>query len=162
MDGIDSDTADPEGLKTVGAWTELTVAVVASALPTDMGTLYASWVDANPAKSNRLTELVAETRELFRQAVAGNAQCVVDVNPNTVPTTGFRHALNSVIFNVGMEMGVQFAPEVYTLITRADIWLRMVQNGGINPVDTASGGNSPSYRVPDERSTERPVRTLWL
>jgi hypothetical protein len=134
----------------MAAWTELTASVVSNALPTDMGTLYASWIDANPAKANRLTELVGETRELFRQAVAGNPQCEVDADPNTVPTTGFRHALNTVIFNLGMEMGVQFAPEVYTLVTRADIWLRMVQNGGINPANTTAGANSPSYRVPDE------------
>ena len=133
----------------MGAWTELSVDVVRNALPTDMGNLYASWVDANAAKANRLTELVAETREMFRQAVAGNPVCTVDTDPNTVPTTGFRHALNTVIFNLGMEMGVQFAPEVYTLITRADIWLRMVQNGGINPVDTSAGGGTPTYRIPD-------------
>ena len=133
----------------MAAWTELTAAVVTNALPTDMATLYASWLEANPAKASRLAELVAEMRETFRQAVAGNPQCEVDADPNTVPTTGFRHALNSVIFSLGMEMGVQFAPEVYTLITRADIWLRMVQNGGINPVDVMAGGGTPSYRVPD-------------
>jgi hypothetical protein len=138
----------------VSAWTELTAAVVTNALPTDMANIYRSWVDANPAKAGRLAELVAEMRETFRQAVASNPQCELDANPNTVPTTGFRHALNSVVFNLGMEMGVQFAPEVYTLVTRADIWLRMVQNGGINPVDVMAGGGTPSYRGSR--------RTRWL
>lgn len=138
----------------MAAWTELTAAVVTNALPTDMRNLYASWVDANPAKASRLAELVAEMRATFRQAVASNSQCELDVDPNTVPTTGFRHALNGVIFNLGMEMGVQFAPEVYTLITRADIWLRMVQNGGIKPVGVMVGGGTPSYR--------RRRRMRWL
>ena len=131
-----------------GAWTEFTLDVVLKALPTDMGTLYRSWVDANPGKANRLSELVAETRETFRQAVQANPANLVEGNPDMVPATGFRHALNSVIFNLGMEMGVQFAPEVYTLTARADIWLRMVQNGGI-PVDTMEGKGTPSYRPPE-------------
>ncbi len=135
------------------AWTDLTVDVVRNAFPTDLATLYASWVDANPAKANRLSEVVAEVRRTFRKAVEANPANTLDDNPETVPSTGFRHALNSVIFNVGMEMGVQFAPEVYTLITRADIWLRMVQNGGI-PVDTTEGEGSPSYRPPE--------RERWL
>ena len=129
----------------MGAWTELTVAVVTNALPTDMATLYGSWVDANPAKANRLNEIVAETVALFRQAVATNPACEVDPNPDVVPTTGFRHALNYVIFNLGMEMGFQFAPGVYTLMTRADVWLRMVESGTINPVLPVGADSSPSY-----------------
>ena len=71
-----------------------------------------------------------------------------------VPTTGFRYALNYVLFNLGMEMGVQFAPEVYALTTRADIWLRMVQGGTINPVLPVGEASSPSYRTPE--------RMRWL
>ena len=138
----------------MAAWTELTVAVVQNAMLTDMATLYASWVDANPGKVNRLSEIVAEAVSIFRQAVAANPLNVVDADPNMVPTTGWRHALNWVVFNLGMEMGVQFAPEVYTLMTRADIWLRMVQNGGINPVDTTGSDGTPSYRVFNEATGE--------
>jgi hypothetical protein len=133
----------------MGAWTELSVAAVTEALPTDMGALYRSWVDANPGKAGRLGQLVAETVATFREAVAANPACVLNDEPDTVPTAGFRHALNSVIFNLGMEMGVQFAPEVYTLTTRADIWLRMVASGTINPVD-AGGGGTPSYAPPED------------
>lgn len=122
-------------------------------MPTDLGTLYASWVDANPGKANRLSELVTEVVRTFREAVASSAGSELDANPDTVPATGFRHALNSVIFHLGMEMGVQFAPEVYTLMTRADIWLRMVQNGGI-PLDAAGRVGTPSYRCPE--------RVRWL
>ena len=132
----------------MGAWTELTVDVVKKAMPTDLATLYQTWLDANLAKANRLSELVAEAVATFRQAVAANPLNVMDAATNTVPTTGFRHALNWVIFNLGMEMGVQFAPQVYTLTTRGDIWLRMVQSGTIKPVGTTEGDGSPSYQAP--------------
>ena len=130
------------------AWTELTVEAVQNALPSDLATLYASWVEANPTKANRFGELVAEVRKTFRTAVEANPANQLDVNPNTVPTTGFRHAINMVIFNLGMEMGVQLSSEADGLITRADIWLRMVQNGGI-PIDSMAGEGSPSYRAPE-------------
>ncbi len=135
-----------------GAWTELTVAVVENALPTDMATLYAAWLEANPGKAGRLAELVSEAVATFRQAVAADPLNQLDAATDTVPSTGFRHALNWVIFNLGMEMGVQFAPEVYQLTTRGDIWLRMVQAGTIKPVDTTAGDGTPSYRV-SERET---------
>ena len=130
----------------MGDWTELTVATVTNALPTDMATLYATWIDVNPGKVTRLGELVAETVSIYRAAVASNPSNELDVALNTVPTTGFRHALNQIMFNLGMEMGVQFAPEVYSLITRADIWLRMVESGTLTPVGVVQG--TPSYRKP--------------
>jgi hypothetical protein len=132
----------------MSAWTELTVAVVENAMPTDLATLYRTWFDANPPKANRLVEIVDEVRSTYRRAVEVNPANRMDENPNTVPTVGFRHALNSVIFHMGMEMGVQFAPEVYTLITRGEIWLRMVQNGGIL-VDIDGSGGTPSYVAPE-------------
>ena len=132
------------------AWTELTEDVVRNAFPTDVWTLYTSWVDANPAKVNRFIEVIAEVRRTYRRAVEANSANRVDANPNTIPSTGFRHALNTVIFNIGMEMGIQFAPEVYSLLTRADIWLRMVQNGSI-PIDETVGEGSPSYVPPERR-----------
>ena len=130
------------------AWTALTVETVLNAMPSDLKTLYASWVEANPSKANRLGELVDEVRRTFRSAVEANPANQLDVNPETVPVTGFRHAINSVIFNLGMEMGAEFSSAVDGLITRADIWLRMVQNGGI-PIDSAAGEDSPTYRVPE-------------
>jgi len=128
-------------------WTELSLDVVRNALPTDLATLHASWVDANPAKANRLSEVVAEVLRTFRAAVEANPANIMDEDANTVPSAGFRHALNSVLFNIGMEMGVQFSPEVYAAMSRAEVWLRMVQNGGI-PVNTMAGKGSPSYLVP--------------
>jgi hypothetical protein len=124
------------------------LAAVTEAMPTDMGALYRSWVDANPGKAGRLGQLVAETVATFREAVAANPACVLNDEPDTVPTAGFRHALNCVIFYLGMELGVQFAPEVYTLTMRADIWLRMVSSGTLNPVKTGDG-RTPSYAAPE-------------
>lgn len=93
----------------MSAWVEFTVAAVQNAMPTDLAALYASWVDANPGKANRLAELVAEELTTVREAVAANPANALDPNMNMVPATGFRHALNTVMFNVGMEMGAQFA-----------------------------------------------------
>ena len=131
----------------MSAWSELTLAVAQNAMPTDMAALYAAWVDTNPSKGSRVAELVSETVGLFRQAVAANPANELSDDPDMVPTTGFRHALNWIFFNLGMEMGVQFAPEVYSLMTRADIWLRMVQDGAFSPAGTAMGAGAPSYAV---------------
>ena len=128
----------------MSGWTELTVETVLNGMPTDMGNLYRSWVDANPSKVNRLAELVTETLGIFREAVSTQLWIVIDENPATIPVTGFRHALNLVVFNLGMEMGVQFSPEVYGLNVQANIWLRMVQEGSLKPVETTSAG-SPWY-----------------
>ena len=128
----------------MSGWTEFTVETVLNGMPTDMGNLYRSWVDANPSKVNRLAELVAETLGIFREAVSTQARVVMDENPATIPVTGFRHALNLVVFNLGMEMGVQFAPEVYGLNVQANIWLRMVQAGSLWPLDATTVG-SPRY-----------------
>ncbi len=128
----------------MSGWTQLTVETVMNGMPTDMGNLYRSWVDANPSKVNRLSELVSETLGIFREAVSTQRLVVMDENPTMIPVTGFRHALNLVVFNLGMEMGVQFSPEVYGLNVQANIWLRMVQEGSLRPVETASTG-SPMY-----------------
>ena len=132
----------------MGSWGKLTVDVVTNALPTDLGTLYRSWVDANPGKANRLSELVAEVLKAFRKAVEANPANQLDEDPNTVPAPGFTHAVNMVIFQLGMEMGAQFAPEVYGLNVQANIWLRMVEDGRI-PVDTTAGQGTPSYHAPE-------------
>lgn len=130
--------------ESVSGWTQLTVETVMNGMPTDMGNLYRSWVDANPSKVNRLSELVSETLGIFREAVSTQRLVVMDDNPAMIPVTGFRHALNLVVFNLGMEMGVQFSPEVYGLNVQANIWLRMVQEGSLKPVETATTG-SPMY-----------------
>ena len=128
----------------MSGWTQLTVETVLNGMPTDMGNLYRSWVDANPSKSNRLAELVTETLGTFREAVSTQQLIVMNEDPAMIPMTGFRHALNLVVFNLGMEMGVQFAPEVYGLNVQANIWLRMVQDGSLKPLESASAG-SPRY-----------------
>ena len=131
------------------AWTGLTVAVVLNAMPTDMATLYASWVDANPSKVDRLQEIISEVLGTFRQAVASNPACELNDDETTVPVSGLRHALNSVFHTLGMEMGMQFSVEVSSLLTRADIWVRMVAAGEINPLGEDAGAGTPSYVAPD-------------
>ena len=139
----------------MSGWKELKVETVLNALPTDMGNLYRSWVDANPSKVNRLAEIVAETVNMFREAVAVYPWYVMEPDITMVPVSGFRHALDMVIFNLGMEMGVQFAPEVYSLVTQANVWLRMVQTGKIRAVETIGDGGRPRYsQKPESRCQE--------
>jgi len=138
----------------MSGWKELTSETVLNALPTDMGNLYRSWVDANPTKVNRLAEIVAETVNMFREVIEVYPWYVIDPDLTKVPVSGFRHALDMIIFNLGMEMGVQFAPEVYSLITQANVWLRMVQTGKIRAVDTIGDGGTPRFQPAAERSIE--------
>ena len=135
----------------MSAWTEFSVDAVLNAMPTDMGNLYRSWVEANPDKANRLTEIVAEALQMFREAVAVYPWYEEPTSETVIPSTGYRHALNLVTFNLGMEMGVQFAPEVYSLFVQANIWLRMVQTGKMRPVGTTSNAGTPSYERPSCR-----------
>ena len=129
----------------MSGWQVLTTETVENALPTEMNNLHRSWVDANPTKTNRLAEIVTEIVNTFRAAVAVYPWYVMDPDLTKVPVSGFRHALDMVIFNLGMEMGVQFAPEVYNLITQANVWLRMVQTGKIRAVETSGDGGTPRY-----------------
>ncbi len=141
-------------------WTPFTLAVVMNALPSDLEQLRSNWVTAHPEKANRLAEIVEETRKAFRDAVKTNPLNIMDTALDTVPTIGFRHALNMAIYNLGMEMGAQMAADAGSVVTRAEIWLRMVENGGIPiPCDEELRGGTPSYRVPTERDP-RPVRVL--
>jgi hypothetical protein len=137
-------------------WTAMTEAVVLNAMPTDMAGLYATWIAANPSKATRLVELVAETVAVFRDAVACNPANEFDEDETKIPMSGFRHALNEITFNLGMEMGVEFPGEVYNLITRAEIWLRGVQSGSI-PVGNIGANATPSYSPVEyvERVLER-------
>ena len=128
----------------MSGWTQFTVETVKNGMPTDMDNLYRTWVEANPSKVNRLKEHVAATLASFREAVRTQAWVVMDEDPDMIPVTGLQHAVNMVVFNLGMEMGVQFAPEVYGLNVQANIWLRMVQGGSVKTVEAASSG-SPSY-----------------
>jgi hypothetical protein len=139
----------------MSGWTELTVEKVKAVLPTDMDNLYRSWIEGNPAKGGRLDELVATTVEAFREAVRTQRWVVMPENPAMIPATGYQHAVNLVVFNLGMEMGVQFAPEVYSLHTQANIWLRMVQAGAMRPVEwNVMAAGSPSYRIREDREDD--------
>ena len=141
-------------------WTAFTLAAVTNAMPSDLAQLYANWLTAHPEKANRLAEIVEETRRAFRDAVTANRANIVDPMPDTVPTIGFRHALNLAIYNLGMEMGAQMAADADNVVTRAEIWLRMVENGGIPiPCDEELRGGTPSYRTPGERQP-RPTPVL--
>ena len=141
----------------MNTWTPFTLAVVTNALPTDLAAAYATWLTANPGKSGRLAELVAETMTMIRAGISANPANVLDLATNTVPTVSFRYALNMVIFNLGMEMGVAMSTEAYNLISQANLWLRMVQDGTVPiPCDEDVRGGTPSYKTPAERGCVAP------
>jgi len=140
-------------------WTPFTLAVVTNALPTDMAQLYATWITAHPEKVNRLAEIVVETRTTVRDAVSTNPRNLIDVETDTVPTVGFRHALNMAFYSLGMEMGAQLGPDAHSQFLRADLWVRMVQTGGIPiPCDVALRGGTPSYRG---KAVGRGLKVSW-
>ncbi len=131
----------------MAAWTEFTLAVVEEALPTDVKGFYDAWVARDAGRAGRLGELVDETVSLFRQAVASNPANVLDPDETKIPVTGYRHALNMLVFNLAMETGAELVPEVYTLMMRADIWLRLVQRGQIQPDPQNANRGTPSYEA---------------
>jgi len=141
----------------MNTWTPFTLAVVTNALPTDLAAAYATWLTANPGKTGRLAELVAETVTMIRASISANPANVLDSATNTVPTVSFRYAVNMVIFNLGMEMGVAMSTEAYNLISQANLWLRMVQDGTVPiPCDDEVRGGTPSYKTPAERGSVAP------
>lgn len=115
-------------------WVTFDLAVVKNAMPSDMDKLHQTWVAENPGKAARLEELTAENRELLRGVCKARKGTVIDPDVNTIPINGFRHAMNLVVFDLGMEMGVEFAPAVFNLYTSANVWLRLVAAGTVNPV----------------------------
>ena len=147
-------------------WTPFTTDVVENALPTALEQTYQTWITANPGKANRLSQLVDETRQTFRDAISTNPRNLIDSEMDTVPTVGFRHALNMVYFNLGMEMGATMGPDAHSQFLRADLWLRLVMTGAIPmmPVDADLRGGTPSYKTPVRRGLERACRywERWL
>ena len=124
----------------------LTVDDVKAALPTDMETLHKAWIDAHPEKASRLETLTAQFVEAFREAAGANPACVLDDDPTTVPTVARHHALNLIDYSLGMEMGVQFAPEVVNLNTQANVWLRMAPTSSVDLTGSAVRVGTPSFR----------------
>ena len=86
----------------MSGWKELTSETVLNALPTDMGNLYRSWVDANPSKVNRLAEIVAETVNMFREAVSVYPWYVMDPDLAKVPDFGFSVSVSALTESTGM------------------------------------------------------------
>ena len=141
-------------------WTRFDLAAVQAAMPTDMAVLYATWVDANPAKATRLSAIVAGVLRRFRAVVETAPDVVMDEDPDTVPTTGFEYAVDMAIFRLGMEMGVQFAPEVSGIMTRIDVWLRMVASGSTRALPVA--GVEETAGTPRYAGRDAGERAIWL
>ena len=126
----------------------MTVATVSAAMPTDFSVAYAAWLQANPAKADRLASIVAATVATFRGAVRAQLGYDPDPDGTTIPDQAQHHAENLVLFKLGMEMGMAFEPQVYNLYNQANIWLRMVAGGAIK-IDVGDGVGTPSYEAPE-------------
>ena len=139
-------------------WPVLTVTTILNVMPTDLKNMYASWIEGNADKVDRLSELVTESVAIFREVVDESLR---DEDETTVPITGYRHAINMIIFNLGMEMGVEFASEVFSLFSQANTWLRMTERGGLGGAVAIVG--TPSYTQPTADFTG-PIRDLgrWI
>ena len=133
----------------VSAWTSLTLEVVEAAFPTDLAAVHADWLVANPEKAGRLEAWRAQTVAAYRQATQNNPACELNEDESTVPTTGYLHALNTIFFFLGMEMGVEMDAVADSLMIRADLWKSAVEHGEINPLGVANGGGTPSYEAPE-------------
>lgn len=127
-------------------WVDFTQEAALKAFPPDLSEHYADWIAAYPAKAGRLAELVAETVAVFRSAVVTSGVVAIDPVANRIPVTGYRHALNYVLFNLRQESGMKMQAEEYSLMTRADIWLRMAQTQRLKPQQADLGGGRPTYR----------------
>jgi hypothetical protein len=90
--------------------------------------------------NGRLEAWRAQTVAAYRQAVQNNPACELNEDENTVPKTGFFHALNVIFFNLGMEMGVEMDDVANSLMIRADLWKSAVEHGEINPLGLMGGG----------------------
>ena len=137
-------------------WSPVTVATVSEAMPTDYEVAYKAWLAQYPAKTTRMASIVAATVSAFRSAIRAQIGYDPDSDVTTVPDQALLHAENLVLFRLGMEMGVSFAPQVYSLFDQANIWLRMVASGSIK-IDVGDGGGMPSY---DEHARRATVRRL--
>ncbi len=113
-------------------------------MPTDYEIAYRAWLDANPIKATRLASIVAVTVRTFRSAVRAQLGYDADPDVTTVPDEALLHAEDLVLFKLGMEMGMSFAPQVYNLYNQAHIWLRMVASGAIK-IDVGGAIGTPSY-----------------
>ena len=127
----------------------MTEADVLEAMPTDMIAMYETWVTDNPDKEGRLGDLTLESVATCRTAVQSGSPAAMDSDETHVPATGYRHMINTTIFNLGVEMNFQFAQDFYSLVTRADIWLRAVQIGSISIPPADGVMPAPSYEPPE-------------
>jgi hypothetical protein len=143
-------------------WIILDAVTVAAHLPADLAVAYTTWLAANPDKSGRLGEIVANTVAEVRDNIRSNPANTLDADAAKIPQSCVRHAENIIFFQLAMEMGLDIDTEGNQSMTRADIFLRQISFKRF----TTSGGEaatspSPSYAVP-EPSTGRALPALLL
>jgi hypothetical protein len=131
-------------------WIILDAVTVAAHLPADLAAAYTTWLAANPDKSGRLGEIVANTLAEVRDNIRSNPANTLDADATKIPQSCVRHAENIIFFQLAMEMGLDIDTEGNQSMTRADIFLRQISFKRF----TTSGGEaaaspSPSYAVPD-------------
>jgi len=89
----------------MATWVPFTEAVFQNALPVFVLEAHAAWVVANPTKVNRMGEIVAAVRAVFREAVQANPANVMDSETDTIPAAGLEYALDMAAYRLWVEMG---------------------------------------------------------
>jgi len=138
-------------------WVDLTEAFVLAAMPTEIRPAYDAWIVSNPAKADRLGEIVASVVADFRTGLAANPTMVMDDETDTLPERCVQHALTAVFYHLTLEMGLSVNMSAQTAFINAETYLRGLYTSDA-VVDRASIGDSPSYN-PD---VERAARSLAL
>ena len=138
-------------------WVALTEAFVLAAMPTEIRPEYDAWLVANPAKADRLGEIIDSVVADFRTGLGANPSMVMDAETDTVPERCVQHALTVIFYHLTLEMGISINMSAQTAFINAETYLRRLYLSDA-VVDRDAVGQTPSY----EADVERSARTLAL
>jgi len=131
-------------------WKDLTVEHLESVMSADLLSDYQAWLVANPAKEERLAEIIQQTAAEFRSAIRANGLPLSDETPTALPESCVRHAQTTILFELKKEIGQTMSEAENAAAVRADVFLRGIWFGSI-PVTADESAQSPSYQgAPNE------------
>ena len=139
------------------AWVALTEAFILAAMPSEIRPEYDAWLVANPAKSDRLGEIIDSVVADFRAGLSANPSVVLDDAADTVPERCVQHALTVVVYHLTLEMGISINMSAQTAFINAQTYLRRLYLSDA-VVDRGAVGQTPSY----ETDVDRSARALAL
>jgi hypothetical protein len=126
-------------------WIVLNEAKALADFPTDLKPDYDAWLVANPAKSGRLAQIVADAVAEFRDAILSNPANQLDADTTKMPESCVRPA-EVIIFNtLANEMGHAQSSADVQAMTRAELFLRQIGYGHFSAKGEGAPEPSPSY-----------------